>query len=181
MIKQVHFRSWSTGPKGYWRDVNSMARFVASALQHPMPRCNGLGRTSTIHVDQYKEKFGDVRIYCTLADEFHVRNAWLEEHAVPGVVMEGEPPEEFVKKCFLRDARHYRSCYMDMVELVPHLRDALCVAADYTELLGEDEKAIDEKIMPHARRYPGFYLGRYELGDIEELRDILLKIYKSRW
>lgn len=175
-VKQIHFRSWGTGPKNYWHDVSSMAMFVAASLQYPLPRCNGLAsRVSTIRVEQYKEKFGDVRIYCILAHPDEVKARWQEEgHKSP------DPTLDFTRRCLLSDARHYRNCYMSMVGLVPHLRDALCCAADYGVLLYEDAAAIESEIMPHVEKHEQLYLSRFYADSIEQLRVIFDKVYGVR-
>lgn len=172
MIKQVRFHSWGTGPKGYWRDISAMAAFVAARLQHPNPRCNGLNpRVSTIKVDQYKEKFGQVRIYCRLANEIMVQARWTEDgHA-------GAHTEDYAQKCFISDAIHYRRCYRDMVAMVPHLEGALCGGADYHALLYEDATYIDSKVIPNAKANSEYYLGWYQIDSFEALREMLVKIY----
>jgi len=116
-----------------------IAAFIGSRLNHIRPRSNAghSAFVSTIRVDQYKEKFWYARIYCELAAPELVKAKWNEHK-------EGEPTPEFVAKCLLHDARHYRKCYLDMVELAPDLRGKICAQADYPELLAESLDKIAE-------------------------------------
>lgn len=112
----------------YWRRVSAAAAMIGARLQYPMPRCNGVGIVSTIKVDQHKEKFGCVRVYCCLADHTLIEKANDER------VRAGKLAQE--RDVFLeRDARHYRLVYLDAVSLAPDLQVAICSGADYPELL----------------------------------------------
>ena len=132
--------------------VGPMAAFIGARLNYRIPECNGprkyVGRDiSTIKVDQHKEKFWYIRIYCTLADPGLVQQRWLEdrEREADGE----EPPQEFKDKCFRHDAFHYRRCHLDMMALVPERQHKrIRSQADYWELLfstkEELEKCINE-------------------------------------
>jgi len=117
--------------------VSSAAAFVGARLQYPLPECNSRRpRVSTIRVDQHKAKCGFARIYCTLAHEDEVAAAWRELHgAGPHAADASARWDEHKDRCMLHDAVHYRRCYMDMVALVPDLRERLCSQADYEGLL----------------------------------------------
>jgi len=113
--------------------VSHIAAFIGARLQHPRPSMNGKNsRVSTIKVDQYKDKFNYVRIYCTLADDEEVKSCWQEQNGDENLAL---TKEMFKARCLRNDARHYRRCYMDMVEIIPHLRARICAQADYAELL----------------------------------------------
>lgn len=77
-VKQVTYSN-AKSKENFLDDMRSIAMFIGSALNHPVSECNGssvVGNVSTIHVEQYKEKFGEVRIYCVLAFEPLVRDAF---------------------------------------------------------------------------------------------------------
>lgn len=115
-------------------ELSTIAMFIAAALQHPRPPCNaGHGKPiSTISVQQHKVKWGEVCVYCTLADPellkqapaFSRPNSWFE--------------------AMKHDAAHYRRCYLWMLELVPQHRDAILGRADHGYLLLPDAKALSD-------------------------------------
>jgi hypothetical protein len=147
-IKQVHYISWGTGTKKYWNDVGAIAEFIGAALNYPMPRCNGYGvasMASTIRVDQFKEKFGDVRVYCQLAAPELVKEAYdsLKERSKMWKHPCTQTLEKYTRERFVCDAKHYRSVYLNMVELVPKYRKMIVGAADYYELLQYDAESLD--------------------------------------
>jgi len=161
-------------------NLSTTAMFIAAALRFPQPRCNGRGKwVSTINVDQYKVKFTDVRIYCTLAHPELVKDHWQE------LQKEGEPDEAFKVQCLLDDARHYRNCYLSMLELLPadaaHL---VCQAADYFELLCKDLRELDQLLTTSAEKtdggkYPQYltqYTHRYGGETFADVRQYLAKI-----
>jgi hypothetical protein len=136
--KQVKFGCYGD-PRadGYFRDIQAIADFIGAKLQHPRPPCNGRNpRVSTIHVDQSKEKFGHVRVYCSLAATAEVEAKWAE------FGREGQPDEAFYSMCLKHDARYYRRTFYDMVRLVPHYRDAILDAADHQEALSADGASL---------------------------------------
>src|SRR5579885_617892 len=58
--------------------IGPIAAFIGARLQYPCPVVNGQGNpwTSTILVEQHKEKFFRVRVYCKLADNDLVKKKW---------------------------------------------------------------------------------------------------------
>lgn len=123
--------------------VGSIAAMIASRLNFVLPECNSAKRggkpTSTIKVEQYKEKFKFVVVYCELANAHLVDNAWIDHHG-PSCVA---PPSDFVRKCLHNDAFHYRRCYLDMVKLVPDMKRRIVHRADFTELLFDTVEQLD--------------------------------------
>lgn len=137
--------------------------FIASALQHPNPPCNAGGptrRVSTIFVDQHKNKWDQVIVYCRLADPGLVAASWHD------VDRDGRPPTlEFVDKCLLRDARLYRQCYLKMLSLAPQHRDRILSRADYGYLLFDDQVQLDAWLSSHQ-------LSNKELTNAESLLEL---------
>lgn len=160
----------------YWRDIATIAAFVAARLQYSRPRCNDLydkyptPRMSTIRVDAHKEKWGEVRVYCTLADTDEVAAKWREEKN------SGEVTAEFKTTCRVTDAKIYRRAYLDMVELVPHYRDAIVTSADHFEVLYADVNELDRALCTLSAT-SSFLLNKWEVADVEQLRALLHGVY----
>jgi hypothetical protein len=156
-----------------WRDYDLsgvIAMFIASALQHPNPECNGRRRMSTIKVDQHKNKFGRARVYCTLADENEVNEQWAEEEN------EGLPTEEYRKRCFYEDALVYRTAYEYMAFLVPQHKDVFKSTADYPILIIDTIEHLDEYLEVNAE-YVDKICDKYYSSNANELKAKLHKIY----
>ncbi len=125
-------KEWHPHPSG------PIAMYIAAALQHPNPRCNGIReRVSTIFVDQHKNKFNYVRVYCSLADKGMVQKSWNEEGFV------GEPDSEYLTKCLFNDAKHYRLTYRTMMWLLPQHKEIITRDADYGYLLFDTLEELD--------------------------------------
>lgn len=104
---------------------------------------------STIAVHQTKDKFGEVVVYCGLADEGEVLNKWHEGCNV------GPPSKSFIEKCWTHDARLYRARYLEMIELVPQHEAAIRARPDYPYLLVRTKEEADKCIdRLSTRTYP---------------------------
>ena len=125
------------------KDFNhsAIASFIGARLHHPNPPCNGCGRVSSIKVTQYKTKFDSVRIYCKLVDDDLMMDEWRSR---PNYTY-SLPSQEFINRCWERDAEHYRRCYIDMVELLGGYA-AFIDGADYYVLLCASEEELDEVV-----------------------------------
>lgn len=156
----------------YSNESSIIALFIASALQHPNPPCNSRRhRVSTIRVDQHKEKFGLVVVYCELAAAEEVNDAWKEFN-------EGEPTQEFAQECLDHDARYYRRCYRKMLKLVPHHRDVIMARPDYGWLLFDTVEELDAYLDKNAAEIKNYIdLGKWNVTTVEELRARIHKIY----
>jgi len=168
-INQVEFANWTdkNAPKQYWSDISTIAMFIASALQHPSPRCNSMNpRISTILVHQHKEKFGAVNVYCHLADTSLVLDKWIEQGK------SGEPTPDFIKSCLIHDANVYHGVYMKMIKLVPHYRKMIVIRADYRELTFDNINDLNEWIDVHGE----FSTKQYDCQNKEELMTLLCEI-----
>jgi len=162
------------------------AMFLGAALDHELPECNGKGRVSTIKVDQYKTKFSDVRIYCTLAHEDRVLDLWTRGGYETRLKGDGTPYvyEDFRKNQFLYDAIHYRKCYIAALSMfvpVDEMR-GIRSGADYHELLCSNEEELNtwiQKDIDHAAKYSAYhtpYLKRYSVDNYDDLRVAIKKI-----
>ena len=186
-VKQVKFSNWKEGPQEYWRDVSSIARFIGSNLNYQVPRCNGMGLSgsgmvSTIRVDQHKEKFGEVRVYCALAapelieETYKARILKVDEERAKGFKSTLVTPEVYAGYRLAADAEHYRRTYMSMIDLVPHYRDIIRSCADYSELLCYDVAEFDASLELWGRENIMRRYGRMHADTFEALRDNLIKI-----
>lgn len=178
------------------RLIGPIAAFIGARLQYPNPAVNGQGNpwVSTIRVEQHKEKFWYVRVYCKLAAPELVAKKWqwLKEnqelrsqvpvrYVAPVDVTGDEPTPEFYQRCLKRDAMYYREVYMDMVALQPHLKGKICAQADYTELLydtyEEVEKRIDEMTVT-SDSYLQHACQRYGCNDVVKLKSFMKLVYE---
>lgn len=168
--------------------IHVLAAFIAARLNYILPRCNSGVRggkpVSTIAVDQHKEKFWYVRIYCELADPGLVDAKWQAEHPDDALVL--APTQEFKDKCLRADAIHYRNCYLDAVKLVPRLHRRIIAQADYHELLLADVDELHSHIDELAQgdpehpnvNYLAHYLTKWHAKDAEELKSVLMRFYE---
>lgn len=165
-IKQISYSNWANGPKQYWKDVGTLAFLIASGLTHTYSDGR---KVSTIRVSQYKEKFGQVRVYCNLADPQLIQEKYQ-------LASTENIPEPISKACLLDDARHYRQVYSDIISLTPQYKSIIIGGADYSELLMsskelpkflDDQKKNDSKYHTHI----------FNLSSIEELSTFLHKVY----
>jgi hypothetical protein len=163
--------------------IGSIAAFIGARLQHPMPETSRRAgqSVSTIGVTQYKDKFGYVRIYCTLADRDLVQVKYLQ---APLQSASPEPPKGFRDKCFRLDAYHYRNCYMEMIEIIPRLKLRIRAQADYNELLMDDVAEMKAQVDRLSRPDPnnhydllGGMRARYGAQDNEDLKARLSVLY----
>jgi hypothetical protein len=161
-------------------EAGNIAMFIGAALNHPLPPGNGNGLNSTIYVSQYKTKFDEIRIYCTLAYPQHVQQNWklLKGESA------GEISDSFRRNCLLWDAKHYRNCYLSMINLLGNTKRAkeIKVAADYPELLFLNEKDLVsflEKNLEKSKTHPQYIESFYSMwgaNDFDSLKKILIEI-----
>lgn len=174
--------------------IGPIAAFIGARLQYACPHINGQGNpwVSTISVDQHKEKFWKVRVYCDLADPSLVTKKWnwlkdrqrridagekfyyrMHREAQKMVIEGGhEPPPEFFTRCVLHDAIHYRKVYMDMVNLRPDLRMRICSEADHWILLYE---TVEEVVVKP--EHLDFTCKKFHVKDHDELMAFFKKVY----
>ena len=167
---QIKHSFWGNGPKDYWAHIESISMFIAASLQFKVPICNGVfPRFSTIFVTQYKEKFGQVRVYCDLANDVEVKKAWNESNQC------GEPTFDFKRKWLENDMLHYRTCYMNMVDLVPHYEDTILGAADHGWLLCHDIDELNEFIEKNETIFEYIH-SSYNFKNIDEFRQKIIDV-----
>lgn len=136
MTDQIRYMGWGTNSPDhptYWNDIADIADMIGASLGGAV---HGFSKEryapSTIRVQQTKEKFGDARVYCILADDELVENQWLRSNQPndPSPVS-----DEFKTRCLMDDIRHYNKIYTSMIRLVPHYRDAIISGADFPHML----------------------------------------------
>lgn len=162
--------------------------FIASALQHPNPPCNGRNRrVSTIHVDQHKNKFDMVVVYCKLAEPNLVSEAWAADGN------NGDPSDEFAGKCMVHDAQIYRSAYRKMLFLAPQYKEMTLGRPDYGYLLHDDvvdayayiDGRVAEAQAPGAhenhQKYVDRLLYNWRVPTVDAWKEKIAKVYKYDW
>lgn len=161
--------------------IGPIAAFIGARLCYDLPRCNsnrcGGHPVSTIKVDQHKEKFYGVRVYCTLAHDELVSALWL---ATRQRERDGEePPPKFRAHRLRMDAWHYRTCYLDMVRIVPRLAQRITACADYPELLYATAGDLNAALSgPEMSQFVQLLLERYGVDDEPALRALLGSFYE---
>lgn len=117
-----------------WEGINESARYIGVNLK----------KWGRVNVRDYKEKFGQIRIYCSFG--------WHKVHSIthPGHGFSRYPNWLWKLDCkygsiiipFLFNwfiiPYHkwlYRKLYSDMVKKYPHLREEIVCMADYDKLL----------------------------------------------
>lgn len=91
-----------------------------------------VAKEGTIRVVQHKQKFGSIRVYCTLADIL------LVKQSIDTTNLAMTTPEDVSRyrmNCLLLDAKHYRDSYLEFKELFPDLWLDMFSGADYPQLL----------------------------------------------
>jgi hypothetical protein len=176
--------------------IGPIAAFIGARLHYPNPEVNGQGNpwVSTIKVDQHKEKFWKVRVYCDLAAPGLVKQKWEWYKANFEVMKQRpsryfphidttaeEPSPEFFDRCVKGDAMYYREVYMEMVELQPHLRSKICSEADHTELLfGSLQELLTrlDEMQSKGDNWLTSYFTKYRVKDLNGLRDFMKVVYE---
>lgn len=120
----------------------TLAMFIGAALRWERPRCNaGYGKQhpfhTTIKVDQTKNKFNMVVVYCDLIHPELVMQEWQS------LGNDGEPSPAFIEQAWLRDARHYRATYRRMAFLAPQYEEMIYQRPDYGYLLFDTKEQLD--------------------------------------
>lgn len=182
--------------------LGPIAAMIGARLHYPNPLINGQGNpwVSTILVEQHKEKFFYIRVYCKLAEPGMVKAKWdwIRAHQemkskIPSSyfpsddVSEPEPTQAFIDKCFRRDAFHYRRVYLDAVKVIPRLKRRIIAQADYRELLFDNPQELCDHVDELAKvdpEYPNtdnlaYYRNRWHAKDAEELKVVLFKYYEE--
>ena len=130
--RQIFYSNWNQpvkpGHENYWQDVEDIAEWIGHVLEGPTSGF-GINRkfSSTIAVQQTKVKFGEIRIYCTLACEEHVETLYQEQESQLS-------REEFAALCLKDDQLHYHRTYLTAQRLWPQYRSVINSCADYREL-----------------------------------------------
>lgn len=154
-------------------ELGNVAMFIGAALNHPIPLANGRrGTASTIQVAQYKVKFNDIRIYCSLAHPSLVEEYWRS------MGKEGVPSQEFSIACLKHDAMHYRQVYTAMLKLLPDdLKPNVVSCADYWELLYDTPEELRQYVesVP-SRANPQYILSRWKVEDVTALKNFLFSV-----
>lgn len=189
--------------------IGPIAAFIGARLQYPCPEVNGQGNpwTSTILVEQHKEKLFRVRVYCKLAwpDLVKQKWSWLRDRQLredageqfydrlrdndlrEKLRTDAEPPAEFYARCARHDAIHYRQVHMDMVKLLtnPQLAKRAIAEVDHTELLHDDvEKAVKhlrEWEKSENNNWKEYFTKKYHVNTNDDVEALFRVVYNPTW
>lgn len=117
--EQIFFKSWydPKAPKEYFSTIDRIAYVIGLML----------AENSTITIEQTKEKFGEPRIYVSIASLEKVNERWQK------LGNAGDVDDEFIDAARISDIKHYNHCYRVAYELFPQYRKAISAGADFTE------------------------------------------------
>ena len=205
-IEQIYYGNWkdklSPGHEDYWSKVPAIAKVLAAQLEFSTHGWGGQPYFySTIAVRDFKEKFGEIRIYCSFADPYLVKQKY--EDYVNGINRENldykafqngtefpawkrqnyeEHPDkypqkfktikEFTKDKHYEDACYYRQVYLDTVDLFPEYKDVICNAADWNEFLYTDPDKLDKHFQNEIN---------YHNNSKDEKKDYFINQTKKQW
>lgn len=182
--------------------IHTIAAFIAARLRYPYPSINGQGNpwVSTISVDQHKEKFWQVRVYCELAEPALIKEKWqwlkarqrriesgekfYRVHTQPEQIVADDPTPEFIARCLKSDAIYYREVYRDMLALRPTARDALFDGADHKELLYDSIEDLDRHLDELESKNPAWskHLSiKYGVDNVASLKAYMRSVYVPSW
>lgn len=151
-VEQIEYNDWSDklNPvhENYWAHIGYIAHFIASLLegwQTSVRRDTTNNdkaiavpiKYNSIIVNQFKEKFGQIRVYCMLADPDLVEQLYNDPHNTWKKKMS---LEQFREHSLRQDMAHYRSVYLIMKQCFPQYWNAISHAADYSELLYDSKE-----------------------------------------
>lgn len=94
-----------------------------------------VSKEGTIRVVQHKQKFGSIRVYCSLADILLVKQSIDVSNRAFSTP---EDIHRYRLNCLILDAKHYRDSYLQFKELFPDLWLDMFSGADYPQLLCEN-------------------------------------------
>ena len=174
-IEQVEYNSWDDklkpGHEDYWAHIGYIAHFIASLLEgyqtiivrdpkNPDKSISAPAKYNTISVMQYKEKFGQVRVYWTASDPMLVEQQYEVRHKKE----QNMSLEQFREQCYKQDLIHYRNVYFIMKQCFPQYWHAVSSAADNSELLFESKEdyldALNKEISRTKDEYRPAHLER---------------------
>ena len=88
---------------------------------------------------------------------------------------DGEPTTDFVQKCWMRDAEHFRQTYMNMISLVPQYESVIRDGASHRQILMSSKEELDVWI---DEQYSHPVRASYMAHDKETYRGMLYKVCK---
>lgn len=181
MPEQIYYSNWSDklegGHENYWRDISDISIMIGNDLIGPYQMNyirkddeDYLRQLHSIAVLQTKEKFGEVRVYCSIGCEYiiskkysnHVSDVnkknkewqdfmrsgakpagyskWWEKKMREEYPIQPLNKEKFYEDHINSDIMHYRNTYLKYIRLFPHYKDAILGGASFSEYLFETKE-----------------------------------------
>lgn len=169
MVEQIYHTSCSDkkAPEHYWKDVGFIASLIGCRLQ--------TAYDSTIEVSTSKEKFGEVRVYCQLAEDKKVYKKYTDKRKNERVVADMYD-SLFSRKCIISDAVLYRETYRNFVSLMPKYEKAITHSADYRYLL-LDKFDDFKSLFDSDEKFQELVSDDFCITDKEDLLNVMKSIY----
>lgn len=158
-VEQIYYSNYSDklkpGHENYWKDIEDIGTFMSLALEDYTIFFDGskMGcrKFTSIVVHQYKEKFGELRIYLTLGARELVKERWKETG--PFAKKSFKNFEEFYESCYREDCVQYRRVYLTVKRLFPHYWKAIYRGSDHPEFICETEEEFKEEAEKSEYKY----------------------------
>jgi hypothetical protein len=185
--KQIYYTNYSnklsSSHKNYWADIDTISRLISLSLEqyystvyhikiNPKWNYNNVDKHTTIRVTDYKEKFGEVRVYWHPADPELVEKKYNDLLTISGKKNKEtlETIEDFRECCYIQDIIHYRNTYFTFRDLMPHYWTSMFKGADNPEYLYDTKEEYEKGIQEQMTKYNNF---SSLLGKKEEVYKIL--------
>jgi hypothetical protein len=169
MIEQVYHTNCSDkkAPLSYWRDIQFVANLIGCRFQNT--------HDSTIEVFTSKEKFGEVRVYCQLAEDKKVLKKFIDKQKNDLSVVDMYD-SQFSRSCIISDAVLYRETYRNLVALMPQYEKAIMQSADYRYLLLDSFEDFI-KLFDDDQKLQELVSDDFSITDKQDLLNVIKSIY----
>jgi hypothetical protein len=130
---------------------------------------------STIEVSTSKEKFGEVRVYCQLAEDKKVFKKYTDRRKNDLLVADMYD-SLFSRKCIISDAVLYRETYRNFVAIMPQYEKAITHSADYRYLLLDTFEDFS-KLFDDDQKFQELVSDDFCISDKQDLLKVMKSIY----
>ena len=178
-VEQIFYSHWGKQKpehKNYFSDIEAIAEWIAWGLEAQQSGWSDKpNQMSTIAVTQHKEKYGTVRVYCTLAASSKIKPLWRAELRLwskmdPATRGPRPDKKDFDRRCLISDLRWFRSVYKKALYCWPQYETAIRSSAEWSIVLGTSadvNSAVRQRLL--TKRESDTYL--HVVPDPEEMHE----------
>jgi len=144
-VEQIFYSHWGKQKPehaSYFSDIEAIAEWIAWGLEAQQTGWSVKpNQMSTIAVTQHKEKYGTVRVYCSLAAESKVAPLWRAElrrwNKMDAETRGPKPSKQtFARQCLIADLGWFRCVYKKALYCWPQYEAAIKSSAEWSIVLG---------------------------------------------